>query len=250
MRINLYNNDIEIDPGIYTYKLTYFVHQPNLLKNRLLWRDRLTWNVTGEEWSFPIDKASAVVHFHDRISSNRIHIDAFTGNKAENTKSYEEYIDEEGNARFVTTRPLNVGEGFGINVTFPIGLVRTPFLVEILLILSMLLLPFLLPFFAVMEAIKEGKLLTMAIGTIVLVGIIAYLYGLSIISVVISLNIIGFIVFLLKDSNGSYSGGYSGSGSFGGYSGGGSGGGGFGGGSGSGGGGFGGGSGSGGGGGA
>ena len=59
-RINIYKEDVYIEPGIYTYSITYRTDKqldfsdPN--------SDRLYWNVNGQDWVFAIKEVRATVH--------------------------------------------------------------------------------------------------------------------------------------------------------------------------------------------
>lgn len=122
-RIKIYQEDVYLDPGVYTFEIDY---RTDRQLDRSRNRDRLYWNVTGQNWEFPIEEAGAIVHLPDEIPTNRVNLKAFTGYEGEKGQSYEASFDDSGNALFSTTRPLNVREGLTIIVEFPKGYVAQP----------------------------------------------------------------------------------------------------------------------------
>lgn len=88
--------------------------------------DELYWNVTGNGWDFPIDRASATISFEFDVPPDSFGIDAYTGGFRENGKAFNAAIDANGNAEFETTMPLGVGKGLTIAVSWPKGLVDEP----------------------------------------------------------------------------------------------------------------------------
>jgi hypothetical protein len=122
-RIKIYQEDVYLDPGIYTFEIDY---RTDRQLDRSRNRDRLYWNVTGQNWEFPIENAGAIVRLPDEIPTDRVNLKAFTGSEGEKGQSYEDSFDDSGNALFSTTRPLNVREGLTIIVEFPKGYVAQP----------------------------------------------------------------------------------------------------------------------------
>jgi hypothetical protein len=88
--------------------------------------DELYWNVTGNGWNFPIDRASATVSFAFEVSRDSYGIDAYTGGFRENGKAFTFAIDERGSVTFQTTTPLGTNKGLTIAVSWPKGLVDEP----------------------------------------------------------------------------------------------------------------------------
>jgi hypothetical protein len=91
--------------------------------------DELYWNVTGNGWRLPIDKATAVVHLPHTIPANTIGAEAYTGAQGQQGTQYNATLNEHG-ATFATTRPLRRYQGLTIVVTFPKGSVQEPALVQ------------------------------------------------------------------------------------------------------------------------
>ena len=88
--------------------------------------DELYWNVTGVEWAFPIDSASATVAFGFDVSANDITAEAYTGAYGYTKRDYTSRIDPSGRVTFRTTRPLAALNGLTIVVGWPKGFVAEP----------------------------------------------------------------------------------------------------------------------------
>ncbi len=88
--------------------------------------DELYWNVTGNDWAFPIDRARATVTLPRGIPLDAVHGEAYTGTVGERGKDWKAFV-EPGNdgprVRFETTRPLRLHEGLTIAVSWPKGFV-------------------------------------------------------------------------------------------------------------------------------
>ena len=112
-----------IPTGEHTYELTYVVDRsigffPS--------HDELYWNVTGNGWAFPIEKASAVVHLPKGIIKQAIIPDAYTGRQGSVETGYVAAADDQSNAAFRTTRALGPHEGLTLVVRWPKGFVHPP----------------------------------------------------------------------------------------------------------------------------
>ena len=112
-----------IDTGEHTYTFRYEVY-------RILGffddKDELYWNVTGSEWNFPIDKASATVSFEFDLSPDGFSLYGYTGPQGSKGQDYLATIDAAGRPSFETTRILGVYEGLTISVAWPKGFVGEP----------------------------------------------------------------------------------------------------------------------------
>jgi hypothetical protein len=122
-RVYIGKANVTLKPGEYTYAITYRTdRQLGYFKDH----DELYWNVTGNDWKFPIENASAVVHLPDKAAGRVIESDAYTGYQGSKGKDFTVSRDPSGAVVFRTTRPLEPGEGITIVVTWPKGLVREP----------------------------------------------------------------------------------------------------------------------------
>jgi uncharacterized membrane protein YgcG len=112
-----------LDPGPYTYELTYVV-------NRELGffpdHDELYWNVTGVGWRFPIDHASATVTLPSPVRSADVRMTGYTGYQASRDRNLSfEQIDGT-TFHFETTKRLKAGQGLSIVLGFPKGVINEP----------------------------------------------------------------------------------------------------------------------------
>jgi len=121
-RIRIFKPGVNLTPGWYIYRIEYETkYQLDFGKDET---DRLFWNVTGQDWVFPIDKASAKVILPQEILTDTLKLNGFVGKRGSQGKSYVATLDAEKNPTFETTRPLKRGEGFSIIVDFPAGYVK------------------------------------------------------------------------------------------------------------------------------
>ena len=88
--------------------------------------DELYWNVTGVEWAFPIDSASATVAFGFDVSANDMSAEAYTGSYGHTNQDYTSSIDSSGRVGFRTSKPLPALNGLTIVVGWPKGHVTEP----------------------------------------------------------------------------------------------------------------------------
>jgi len=123
VRVYIGNSNTFLNPGEYSYELTYRTNrQLGFFANH----DELYWNVTGNDWSFPIDAASAVVTLPEVFSAEEVGAEAYTGPKGARGSDYRVDRGLYGETRFETTRPMTRGEGLTIVVTWPKGYVAEP----------------------------------------------------------------------------------------------------------------------------
>lgn len=123
LRIYMGNSRELVPPGEHTYELTYTVDReigffPD--------HDELYWNVTGDEWIFPIQKASATLHLPKGIARQAILLDAYTGRQGSAETDYTASADNQSNATFRTMRALGPHEGLTLVARWPKGFVRPP----------------------------------------------------------------------------------------------------------------------------
>jgi uncharacterized membrane protein YgcG len=110
-----------LQPGVYTYTITYNTdRQLGYFKDF----DELYWNVTGNGWTFPIDRAEAVVVLPEGAKVTRDA--AYTGPMGAQGKDFRVSYDRAGNIVFTTTSGLGPREGLTIAVAWPKGLVAEP----------------------------------------------------------------------------------------------------------------------------
>ncbi len=106
-------------PNIYTYELTYrTTRQLGFFDGY----DEIYWNVTGNDWGFPISNARVIVHLPS--SARLISADGYTGRQGSKEQSYQ--VISEFPPTLETTRALNTGEGFTIAIAWPPGYIERP----------------------------------------------------------------------------------------------------------------------------
>jgi uncharacterized membrane protein YgcG len=114
---------VDLSPGVYTYVITY---QTNRQLGFFSDHDELYWNVTGNDWAFPIERAEARVQLPAGISPEAIRLEAYTGPAGAQGRGYRARIIDDGSAEFETTQALAVREGLTIVVGFSKGVVTAP----------------------------------------------------------------------------------------------------------------------------
>jgi uncharacterized membrane protein YgcG len=121
------SSDRFIEPGIHTYTYRY---RANRLLGFFQEHDELYWNVTGNRWAFPIDKASATVTLEFDAPRDQIIVEAYTGRLGSKGQDYGRYMDEAGAVHFAADKPLPAAHGLTIVVGWPKGLVVEPTLLR------------------------------------------------------------------------------------------------------------------------
>ena len=123
-RVYIGDPDVYLSPGVYTYSLTY---KTNRQLGYFEDHDELYWNVTGNGWVFPIEKATAEVVLPQDVRPEKIAAESYTGPEGSEGTMAEYSIDPTSRVvRFQTTRPLGSYEGLTIVVTWPTGFVQRP----------------------------------------------------------------------------------------------------------------------------
>jgi uncharacterized membrane protein len=86
--------------------------------------DEFYWNVTGNDWPVPIDRATATVHLPDSASGS-LRAQAFTGVYGSTERDATAKV-EGSNAEFATNNPLPMRGGMTIDVYIPKGILAEP----------------------------------------------------------------------------------------------------------------------------
>lgn len=110
-------------PGTHTYTFRY---RANRMLGFFDEHDELYWNVTGLEWAFPIDKASATVVLQFEGDPAIQNSDAITGPMGSQGKDFTKRRDNSASVTFNATRVLVPHEGLTVVVSWPKGLVSEP----------------------------------------------------------------------------------------------------------------------------
>ncbi|MGA1842248.1 MAG: DUF2207 domain-containing protein [bacterium] len=120
-RIFIGSKDVFLKPGVYTYTITYnTTRQLGFFEDY----DELYWNVTGDDWAFLIEKASAKVILPR--GAEVLKKTAYTGPKGAQDRNFEISSITLDTITFTTTKYLEPGEGLTIAVSWPKGIVSEP----------------------------------------------------------------------------------------------------------------------------
>jgi uncharacterized membrane protein YgcG len=120
IRIYTGSADVFLRSGEYTYTITYSTgRQIRYFGDH----DELYWNVTGNGWLFPIDRAGATVTLPDNARPTKTTF--FTGPSGSKDQNAREVSGSNG-LEFQTTQPLGPNEGLTIVLAFDKGLVAAP----------------------------------------------------------------------------------------------------------------------------
>ena len=120
-RVYMGDKGSPIGSDVFTFELAYHTtRQVGFFADY----DEIYWNVTGNQWDFPIDQASAVIHLPvgARVTGQAVYT-GFQGDKG--ADAHVEQLTD-GALRYVTTRPLAMREGLTVAVAFPKGFVVQP----------------------------------------------------------------------------------------------------------------------------
>lgn len=104
-------------PGRYIYKLSYTVKGAVRFQKNF---DEFYWNVTGNDWQFPIQSAFFRLSLPPGVQTVPGGVSLYTGaagEKGQDARQLRELF-------FETTRPLSAGEGFTVSVAWNKGVVK------------------------------------------------------------------------------------------------------------------------------
>ena len=122
VRIRIGNRDVLLPHGSHRYAITYRTTRQLGFFDA---HDELYWNVTGNGWTFAIDRARAQVRLPWPVPAAQLAAEGYTGRQGARGTDYRaEVVD--GGGLFETTRPLAPREGLTIVLTFPKGVVAPP----------------------------------------------------------------------------------------------------------------------------
>ena len=122
-RVYFGNSNRYLNNGEHTYRFRY---RASRMLGFFEDHDELYWNVTGVDWAFPIDSATATVAFGFDVSANDLTAEAYTGSFRSTNRDYTSRIDTAGRVEFKTTGPLPALNGLTIVVGWPKGYVAEP----------------------------------------------------------------------------------------------------------------------------
>jgi Predicted membrane protein (DUF2207) len=120
-RIRIGDADVFLSRGTHTYIIRYTMTR---MARRFADHDELYWNVTGNFWDFPINRASAAVTLPDgAIISGVTGYTGVLGSKAQDLTSTR---TSDTTASFAARNRLDPGEGLTIAVAFNKGVLAEP----------------------------------------------------------------------------------------------------------------------------
>jgi uncharacterized membrane protein YgcG len=120
VKIYIGQKGVFLKPGVYTYTILYRADRElGFFKDF----DELYWNVTGNGWTFPIDKAEAIIELPPKAKILRYA--AYTGYQGERGHNVS-VQQREHSIVFKTTRGLAPREGLTVAVSWPKGVVHEP----------------------------------------------------------------------------------------------------------------------------
>lgn len=85
--------------------------------------DELYWNVTGNEWKVPIEKAEVLIYLPEKVPSENLKFDCFTGPFGSIEKDCNFQVKETGEIKFQSEKILFPQEGLTIALGWPKGLI-------------------------------------------------------------------------------------------------------------------------------
>jgi uncharacterized membrane protein YgcG len=122
VRVYMGSGSRTLPPGEHTYALTY---RTDRSIGYFETRDELYWNVTGTDWGFAIDEASARVVLPERVPASDLAVEGYTGVFGTSGRDFTGAV-EAGVATIRATRPLQAREGLTVVVSWPKGVVYEP----------------------------------------------------------------------------------------------------------------------------
>ncbi len=123
IRIYFGNKNRTLKKGKYRYTLSY---RTNRQLGFFADHDELYWNVTGNDWDFQIDSASASVQLPSSVKLKDIGIEGYTGRFGSKGQDYHTRITEDRHAQIMSSRALRPGEGLTLVTLWPKGHVHEP----------------------------------------------------------------------------------------------------------------------------
>jgi len=121
MRVYAGEENVYLRPGQYEYT---FVYRTDRQIGFFPAYDELYWNVTGNGWDFPIERARATMVLPG--DATVVRTAAYTGVEGAQGTDWTAWTDNRGDAVFETTRRLAPKEGLTVAVAWPKGFVSPP----------------------------------------------------------------------------------------------------------------------------
>ncbi|RFZ94780.1 DUF2207 domain-containing protein [Mucilaginibacter conchicola] len=113
--------DVYLEKGIYEYAITY---QSRGHIGFFDGYDELYWNVTGNDWDFNIEQASATITFPGGAKGGNV--SCYTGVSGSTATDCNSNFNPDGSVTFKAAHQLNQGEGFTVAAAFTAGIIKRP----------------------------------------------------------------------------------------------------------------------------
>lgn len=127
IRIYIGSEDHYVPVGLHTYELKY---KTNRQLGYFVDHDELYYNITGNGWTFPINKVRSIIHLPSGVASSAVRIEGYTGKQGSRERSYQTYLEQPSTGQVIatieTTRKLEAEEGLTVVVTWPKEYVQRP----------------------------------------------------------------------------------------------------------------------------
>lgn len=122
VRVRIGRADVMLPHGRHRYEIRYrTARQLGFFDSH----DELYWNVTGNGWTFAIDRAVATVRLPQPVPADKLTAEAYTGPQGAQGRDYQARVTD-GGAEVTTTRALAPREGLTLVLTFPKGIIAAP----------------------------------------------------------------------------------------------------------------------------
>lgn len=105
--------DVFLDKGEYEYKFRYTTNNWLLESEE---QASFYWNVTGNEWAFPIEEASVTLHLPDGVEPQNENIRAWTGLIGETGQDWKINSQKANAITIKSSRSLKPKEGLSVDI--------------------------------------------------------------------------------------------------------------------------------------
>lgn len=125
--VNIYIGSIDelLTAGNYVYTIHYRVKNAvNFLRDA----DEFYWNITGNDWDFPILKVEATITLPE--GAKILRYSGYTGYKGEKEQNFTVNQAKENQITFVTTKALKSEEGLTVALSWPKGIIIEPTMMQ------------------------------------------------------------------------------------------------------------------------
>ena len=123
VRIYIGDKNTFLEPGQYRYQISY---QTTRQLGYFESHDELYWNVTGNDWAFPISRVEARIVLPESVPGSQLVLDGYTGYHGDRKQDFIVATSGSAVAQFSTTSTLQPRQGFTIVVQWPKGHVSSP----------------------------------------------------------------------------------------------------------------------------